>query len=46
MSPALGSEALNGRVIGLQLEKVNFGYGGGSRILSDVSFSLQGDHQE
>ncbi|MGR7529136.1 salmochelin/enterobactin export ABC transporter IroC [Klebsiella aerogenes] len=36
-----GSEALNGRVIGLQLEKVNFGYGGGSRILSDVSFSLQ-----
>ncbi|MGU7800605.1 ATP-binding cassette domain-containing protein, partial [Escherichia coli] len=36
-----GSEALNGRVIGLQLEKVNFGYGSGSRILSDVSFSLQ-----
>ncbi|EHE7799810.1 salmochelin/enterobactin export ABC transporter IroC [Enterobacter cloacae complex sp. CDL006] len=35
-----GTEAVNGQVIGLQLENMSFEYRGGRRILSDVSFSL------
>ncbi|WP_163364258.1 ABC transporter ATP-binding protein, partial [Klebsiella aerogenes] len=34
-----GTEAVNGQVIGLQLENMSFEYRGGRRILSDVSFS-------